>query len=308
MSAELYVRPEVPPIAWDEFRETHPAGSIALDGYVIGKPDFDPVGPYENLNHHEEVDRLATLSTAQQVLDKVKMGLNEAYIKDGVFSPNVYVNDCDQDVCAAWFLLNNIDQTIHSSPALNRFIYVAGKLDVTAGAFPFDRNLKILGELSWVFEPYMLFRASGEMAKNDSAQYRSIIYDVERRIQQHLVGRGESIALDTRYEEIGGGQKWKMIQEIGKDGRVGALADGVKAYVSAQQVGEETWRYTIGRLSHYIPFDVPALIDLLNNAEGLTDNPDRWGGANIIGGSPRTAGSKLSPQQIESLINNFLDK
>ena len=305
MSAELYVHPEVPPLSWDTFRETHPVGSIALDGYVGEGPKFDPSGPYENLNHHEEVDRLATLSTAQQVLTKVKMGLDKAYMVDGIFSPKVYVNDCDQDVCAAWFLLNNIDQTKHSSPALNRFINVAGNLDVTAGAFPYDRNLKILGELAWVFEPYTLFRASGEMAKKDGSQYRSVICDVERRIQQHVMGRGESIALDTRYERIGGGNDWTMIQELGKDGRVGALADGIEAYICAQQTGDQTWRYTVGRLSEYISFDIPALLDLFNQEEGLTEAPDRWGGATIIGGSPRVCGSKLSPGEVEAIVNTY---
>ncbi len=305
MSAELYINPETPAMSWETFQATHPVGSIALDGYVDEEPKFEPNGPYENLNHHERVDRLATLSTAQQVLMKVKMGLDQAYMKDGVFSPNVYANDCDQDVCTAWFLLNNIDQTKQSGPALNRFVNVAGNLDVTAGAFPYDRSLKILGELAWVFEPYTLFRTSGEMAKKDSAQYKSVVYDVEHRIQQHLMGRGESAALDTRYQSIGGGEGWAMIQEEGKDGRIGALADGIKAYISVQQLDDQTWRYSIGRLSEYIPFDVPALIDLLNKEEGLTDSPDRWGGATIIGGSPRVAGSKLTPAQVESIINAY---
>ncbi len=304
MSAELYVHSDVPPLAWDDFRATHPAGSIALDGYVGEGPKHDPNGPYDNLNHHEGVDRLATLSTAQQVLNKVKMGLDKAYTVDGVFAPNVYVNDCDQDVCAAWYLLNNIDQTRQSSPALNRFINVAGTLDATAGAFPYDRDLRILGELAWVFEPYTLFRSSGEMAKKDNDQYRSVLEDVEGRIQRHLIGRGESAKLDTRYDIVGGGKDWKMIQEQGKDGRVGALVDGIDAYVSVQEIGNERWRYTIGRRSEYIPFNVPALIDCLNSAENSED--DKWGGATIIGGSPRVGGSKLSPTEVEKIINEYI--
>ncbi len=304
MSAELHVRSEVPPVNWDEFIVTHPVGSIALDGYVSGVPRYNAEGPYLNANHHEDVDRLATLSTAQQILMYTRMGLDKAFSPEGVFAPKVFVNDCDQDVCAAWFLLNNMSQTKNPSPALNRFINVAGTLDVTAGAFPYDKNLKIIGELAWVFEPYTLFRASGEMAKKDNGQYRSVIQSVESRISQHLMGRGESIELDTRYKRIGGGKTWSMIQELGKDGRVGALVDGVDAYVAAQELAGGKWRYTIGRKSEFIPFDIPSLIARLNEAEGATD--DKWGGATIIGGSPRVGGSKLTPPEVEAILNDYL--
>jgi hypothetical protein len=306
MSANLEVHSEIPPISWEEFISTHPAGSIALDGYVGEGPNFTRNGPYANANHHEGVKRLETLSTAQQILFNVQMGLDKAFTKDGVFAPNVYVNDCDQDVCAAWYLLNNINQTRHSSPALNRFIGVAGTLDSTAGAFPFDPDLKILGELAWVFEPYTMFRLSGEMAKKDNSQYRSVIQDVENRIQKHLIGRGDSVKLDTRYEIIGGGKDWKMIKESGKDGRVGAFMDGIDAYVSVQELPNDRWRYTIGRRSEYIPFDVEAHIADLDKAEEPSNN-DHWGGATIVGGSPRVGGSKLSPEEVEKIINERQD-
>jgi hypothetical protein len=134
ISAELFVRTEIPPISWEDFITTHPVGSIALDGYVGEGPQFDPNGPYLNANHHEGVKRLETLSTAQQILMDVRMGMDKSFSKDGIFAPNVYVNDCDQDVCAAWFLLDNIHQSRNPSPALNRFINVAG-------TFPYDPGL-----------------------------------------------------------------------------------------------------------------------------------------------------------------------
>lgn len=304
MSAELIVYSDVPPLAWGTFRDTHPAGSIALDGYVGEGPNFDPNGPFYNANHHEEVNRLATLSTAQQILMGVRMGLDRAFMVDGLFSPKVFVNDTDQDVCAAWYLLNNIDQTRRPSPALNRFINVAGTLDATAGAFPYDRDLRILGELAWVFEPHTRFKASGEMAKKDNEQYRSVIQDVQGRIALHLLGRGESTKLDTTYQIIGGGKDWKMIEETGKDGRVGALVDGIDAYVSVQELPDDKWRYTVGCRSEFIPFAVTKILDQLNEVEGCTD--DRWGGAGIIGGSPRVGGSKLTPAEVEKIVNDVI--
>jgi hypothetical protein len=281
-------------------------GSIALDGFVTGEPRFDPNGPYLNANHHENVDRLATLSTAQQILVGTQMGLDTAFSFDGQFSPNVYVNDCDQDVCAAWYLLDNISETKHPSPALGRFVQVAGLLDVTAGAYPFDKYQRILAELAWVFEPYSLFRASGEMSKKDNAQYRSVIQDVELRIGKHLVGRGDTAELDLRYSTIGGGIGWSMIVEDGKDGRVGAMRDGIQAYVSVQELENDRWRYSIARWSEFVPFDVPALLERLNEVEG--NEQDAWGGARIVGGSPRVGASRLSPAEVEEIINRYVEE
>ncbi len=305
MSAELCVYSEIPPISWQVFITTHPVGSIALDGYVGEGPQFEPNGPFLNANHHEGVQRLETLSTAQQILMDVRMGLDKAFTVDGIFALNVYVNDCDQDVCAAWYLLNHIEQArTVTNPALNRFINVAGTLDATAGAFPYDKDLRVLGELAWVFEPYTMFRASGEMARKDNEQYRSVIQSVDGRIQQHLMGRGESAKLDARYKVVGGGQDWKMIEEEGKDGRVGALVDGIDAYVVAQELPDDRWRYTIGRRSEFIPFDVPGLLNRFNEVEAC--ETDRWGGATIIGGSPRVGGSQLSPSEVEEIVNEFI--
>ena len=48
---------------WAEFCSTHPPYSIALDGYVSGASRFDGRGPWLNLDHHADVDRLATRAT-----------------------------------------------------------------------------------------------------------------------------------------------------------------------------------------------------------------------------------------------------
>lgn len=302
MSAELHVHSDRPPVAWESFTQTHPLGSIALDGYVSGPTRYQAVGPYQNFNHHEGVDRLSTGSTAQQVLRAVRMGLDKAFQREGQFGADVFVNDCDEDVCASWYLLENISQAkTVTNPALNRFVEVAGTLDVTAGAFPYDKDMELLGELAWVFEPYTLFRASGEMARKDNNQYRSVIQDVGHRIGRHLLGRGERVPLDLRYRTVGGGSGWAMIESVGKDGRIGALRDGIDAYVIAQQTGEARWRYTLGRRSVYIPFELPELYQLLNQAE--PNRTDDWGGSDTIGGSPRTSGSQLSPERVTEIVN-----
>jgi hypothetical protein len=59
--------------------------------------------------------------------------------------------------------------------------------------------------------------------------------------------------------------------------------------------------YTVGRVSQFIPFDVPRVLAALSAVEGAT-----WGGGNTIGGSPRAGGSKLSPKGVEVIISGLL--
>lgn len=73
----LHVITDRPPIDWDLFRQLSSLSnnySIALDGFVYGKPMEDINIPCANYNHHEEVLRLCTRSTCEQVLLSVRMG------------------------------------------------------------------------------------------------------------------------------------------------------------------------------------------------------------------------------------------
>ena len=82
---KLIVEPRIVK-TWQSFIVEAPKYSIALDGYVKGKPMYDPSGPFANFNHHEEVDRLATRSTCGQVYVAVRQGLMDAYRINGRFS------------------------------------------------------------------------------------------------------------------------------------------------------------------------------------------------------------------------------
>jgi hypothetical protein len=233
------------------------------------------------------------------------MGMADVFRQRDEYVANVYTNDCDEDVCTAWYLLNRLGSiTRPTDPRLDQFIAVAGVLDVTAGAYPYDPKLPILGELAWMFEPYRQFRASKEMALKDNGQYASVIREVEGRIAQHLAGAGKSTPLDTRYKIVGGNEEWKMIEETGAEGRVGAFYDGIDAYVIVQEeITGERWRYTIGKRSDFVPFDVAGVLEQLNLAEQCGE--DRWGGGSTIGGSPRVAGSRLAPGKVEEILRNY---
>jgi hypothetical protein len=301
----LHVEPQVPPMSWDDFCKNTPTYSIALDGYVNVGPRFEPNGPRANFNHHEEVDRLCTRATCGQILMAIRQGFFTCFRDKTGPRVHVYVNDCDEDVCTSWFLLKNEHLAKnHSYPALNRLVYMEDALDCTAGAYPFPVDLPVLEQLAWVFQPYRQFRLLGGLDKKDPNAYHGVITDVENRIMRHITGSGESICLDTRYDKIGGGKSWTLIREIGAQAKTGLFDDGYTAFVSVRNRSDGRWTYSIGRMSPFVPFDVPKIIEALNCEEKCTI--DCWGGGNTIGGSPRVSGSSLTPEKVVEIVNSIV--
>ena len=143
------MRPEDVPGAWAEFCSPHRPYAIALDGYLHSEPRVDTAIPCANFDHHVAVDRLATRSTAGQVLLAVRLGLFQTFRDDGGPRPEVYVNDCDEDVALSWFLLKygTLAEQVFA-PALNRLVFMVDVLDVTAGAYPFPADLVGLQEFA----------------------------------------------------------------------------------------------------------------------------------------------------------------
>lgn len=302
MPITLIIRPEVEPLTWDAFRASAPPFGIALDGYVKEGPRYDSAGPYLNLNHHEEVERLATRATCAQALMCVRLGLYRRFADGNVPRADVYANDCDEDVCASWFVLSNPQLASQAvNPVLNRLIGVIDAMDSAAGAYPFKADLPTLQELAWIFQPYRSFRSSGGIDRRVPAEFESVISNVCDRMSAHMNGRGSRLALDTRYERVGGGTGWTMLRELGENGRLGAFNDGVTAYVICRERSDGRMAYTVGRVSQFIPFDLPRILAALSAADG-----GAWGGGNTIGGSPRASGSGLSPTEVEKIVNENL--
>lgn len=290
-------------LTWQSFCRETPKFSIALDGYVRGGPRYSNA-PRANFNHHEDVDRLATRATCAQVLMAIRQGLFQKFRTQDGPEANVYVNDCDEDVCTAWTLLKHhylIDNAVN--PLVNRLVAMEDALDCTAGAYPFPKDLPALQELAWVFQPYRQFRLSGALDQKNPEAYREIICDVEHRILQHLAGKGERRALDTRYERIGGGTGWDMVREIGAQARTGMFADGIRMFCSVRDRPDGRYTYVIGKMSPFYPLRLTDLMVRLNTQE---DENEAWGGGDTIMGSPRTMGSHLHPAVVSRIIEECI--
>lgn len=304
---QLVVQPEQPALLPSAFRNA-PAFSIALDGYVRGKPWVDTKSPRANFNHHEGVDRLSTRSTCGQVLMAIRMGLFGRFRDQDGPRASVYVNDCDEDVCTSWALLSRPDLCQHTTnPLLNRLVGIEDLLDTTSGMYPIHKDAPILREAAWVFEPYRQFRLGGGLNKRDARAFRSTITDVTDRIHRYLTGRGESVPVDTRYERIGGGTGWTAVRELGAQARIGMLSDGIRVFVSVRERGNGRYDYVIGRASPFDPLDLNFLCAELEAEERLTletneNTGDSWGGGDSTKGSPRVLGSVLVPEVVFRIV------
>jgi len=304
MNVNLIVEADRPPLTRLEFEETSPPYSIAADGYVTGGPWYNPKGPRRNFNHHEDVDRLSTRSTSDQVNMALCQGLYEAFRVEGIPTAHVHFGDCDEDVCTTWTQLNN--PHIIRIPSFNRILNVVDKMDTTAGSYPIFKDSLILEETAWIYQPYRQFRNSGGLARRNSSEFKSVIEDVENRMLMYVVGRGKAIPIDTRYDRVGGGKGWVMVKEIGAQSRIGMFSDGIGAFVSIRDAREDRFDYVIGKRSEYDSFPIGRIATRLNLEENITGK-DTWGPCQedtIICGSPRVRGSKLNPDKLASIVED----
>jgi hypothetical protein len=307
VSIVLYIKPTVPPLTWKEFCSTHPPFSVALDGYLNHGPSFDESGPRVNFDHHQGVNRLATRSTCGQVYLAIKQGLFARFRDENGARAEVYVNDCDEDVCSSWTLLKNGEnKAFIESPALHDLVETIDLLDTTSGTYPFPKGHAMLEYIAWVFEEYRHFRMTGGVDKKDATAFAFIIDQVEKRLKLFSRGAGKRLALDMRYRILSRQAAWLMIEEIGTQARMGMAANNVTAFVSARQrPNREFWTYTVARSSLFVPFPLSDIFAALNAAENISTN-DRWNGGDTVGGSPRVKGSTLNPQEVIKVINKTI--
>lgn len=295
---------------WDRFIEEKGKYSIALDGIVIGPTTRRPDLPAANFDHHVECDRLATLATCGQVAMEINLGLMKMFQIDGIPTAKVYVNDVDEDVClATWLLLNHELVDNHGNPLINRLIYCQDKLDATAGMYPFG-DTTFRRQLAWIMHPYQEARYSGALHGIDAEGMRAILEAVHARITDYVMGKGKEKALKGEFEVMKRGKNWSLVKEKGPAARIAMLGSGIDAFVvyrykEVKGNKDIRYHYSIGRQSVWVDFDILKLLEALSEEE---HHEDPWGGSNTIGGSPRTEGSTLPPERVFEIIEKALSE
>ncbi len=305
MGIEFLVRPNDQPMTWDEFCRTTQPFSIALDGYVAEGPIIDIANKRANFNHHEGVVRIPTRATCLQVALYIRIGLFERHFRDQ-YGPKayVYMNDCDHDVCLSRFAIKYsylIKNPVN--PCFNKVLGMVDILDTMAGAFPFDKDMPLLQELAWIFEPYTTFRLNGGVDRKNAWEFELILTLVEERIMAYILGDGEKLPLDTRFEVYKQYPTWAITQEIGAQAKIGMMSSGIVAGFYFRDRGNGRWTHTIWRMSDLEDFPVPGFIKHISRLDDA-----EWGGGDTVGGSNRVLGSKFSPDQLDEIARDYLRK
>lgn len=215
---DLLVIPNEPPMSWEDCISKYGSYIIAVDGFVKEGPRKDLSIPALNLNHHEEVPRYETLATCQQALDKVREGLfRNHFVRGGQPYAKVLANDCDEDVCTTWAILNNSYMFEDSAnPRINKLVDVEGRLDRTAGAYPYHPDMPFLEIISWVYYPFTLFKNGNGLIRRDAREFTETINMVESRIIRYIAGDPQRLPIDTKYTQVGGDKTIALVKDVGQ--------------------------------------------------------------------------------------------
>ncbi|MBR9703138.1 hypothetical protein GOV10_03820 [Candidatus Woesearchaeota archaeon] len=314
MTLELIIEPRVS-MSWTDFKDQKGPYSIALDGYVTHRTMRDRKGPYANFDHHMRCDRFSTIATCGQVYNEVRNHMMEdSFQKDGQPHAHIYVNDPDEDTeLASFILLNHEDPKIIHSPFLKDLVLYEEEADRMGGAI-LDINPELQRAVESIFGPYNNARFKEDFLDMDSDDMRVVFDATHKRIYDYLTGKeptGEyTIPEELRkFDILHQGTDWILTQEYSQMSRIKMFREGHKRFIALLGESNSRYRYSIGRKSEWVDFDLKTLYKMLNKVEAeLVYHGNLWGGSNTIGGSPRFTGSHLPPEELFRIIEEWTNK
>ena len=292
-------------VTWDELSR-YECHTIAVDGYCAGSPNFNEDRVILNINHHEGVNRQATRSSCDQALVLVKLGLFKSFCNpNGKPRATLYCNDCDPDVVLTTYILKHPQYA--DRPKLKTLVRIEDLMDMSGGFFPVKRRWHLVRQLAWITESYDQARRDGGLLSLDGQGMLELVRSMHRRVTLVLFGKVKEIDINTKFEVMHDGGLWKMVREIGPHARIGMVEHGIEAFVALVGQRDGRFRYSLGRVSQFIPFPMSDIFDALNQAEGIgPEEHDRWGGGNGIGGSPRNLLSALPPAEVCRIVGEVV--
>ncbi len=284
-------------VGFDEFRDSHPAAALAIDGYVDGPSRWDWDGPWGTLDHHAGVERLRTGASCEQTAAAVRLGLWDRLGPGRTL--DVHLNDCDADTCLSVWLLRHAGRA--AEDRVSTLVRWEGRLDARGGCALGLVPERYLPHLAWVFDPYVAWRHDPGADVGAAAQVE-VIDRVGARIDAWADGAAEELPVDSGYEVLRRTEHAVAVAEQGPYARLAMQADGRSCFVAVREHGGRTVM-TVGRVDDDVPLDLLAVWDDLNDLEGRPPgHRDRWGGGDLIGGSPRRSGTALAVDEVCDVV------
>jgi hypothetical protein len=290
-------------------RGAFPACSIFLDGVYRGPPFLDNHRRHYALDHHAGVIRPFTLSTCEQAAVIVALGLP---LEEGEW--NLYVNEPDLDaLLAVWVLLHHDHLAAHHRAALARampMLRVEGNIDThglalatLSGITParYGRELRRLERLR---RGEAALRRSGRWQSVDPLRYaKRMLGAIDRELWGALPQRPSAPrrrAASTRPKVAILVRSRRGIFEIERWLRA-RFGQTLARVVLDRGDGAFTLLQADPFLEHGLT-DVYPRLDAAE-PDGPYVDGDGWGGADDIGGSPRRRASRLSGEEVLTLLS-----
>lgn len=294
-------------------RKRYPKRTIFLDGAYTEAPFFDNEALQYSLDHHAGCVRSFTLATCEQAVVMLLEGLP---LDEGDW--RIYVNDPDLDaLLAAWVLLNHGALTASDNEFLRHampFIRVEGTIDAHGldmdllTALPQDVYDAHKRHIDGLRELENKYKAAGEWQTIDFHQYScNLLHELDRALflpeqLAQLVQINEVTRRPLRRNKFailcrsrdGIYQVERLLkQRYGKQLGVIVLDQG-------------NGRFTLRQIDPFLQRSLHDVYPQLNEREAnnsASAEPDNhWGGSDIIGGSPRKAGSNLQGEEILRIV------
>jgi hypothetical protein len=281
---------------FEDFCRLYPGPAVAVDGRVSGPSQWSDDGLHLCLNHHQPL-RLFTRATCAQARLMAAHGLWDRMRVDGHPRADVHVNDGDPDVCLTVYVLANFERL--DDPRLERLVIAEDLIDTTAGAWlPRWVDEVLLAEMAWVFQPY--FDARAIVLPTDPAGLLALIGEVNDRISAHVEGRGGRSRVWGDFDVIARRGDVVAVRETGQHARVLMRRAGLTNIVAERTCGGIR-HMTLLKSSQCGRPDLFAAYERLNLLERCPPD-DRWGGSDIVGGSPRRRGTRLPLVEVLEVV------
>lgn len=248
--------------------------SIYLDGYCRG-PKIDNEKRSYSFDHHADCSRFATLSTCEQVLLALELGLDP----EGM---DIYINDLDADgSLSLWLLLN---PEMIEGDGVEYLVKSVGFVDAHGP----------------VRTPCKLHKCLSRNPRE--AQTEEMLWEDQDLITLWYEGGNQELPAPHSYPPAPMFGFDKHGQEIKCEGDFNTLYDlGGIVGLALIPGPNNTTAYTVGKKSDFAFGDIKGFLAACNSVER------GWGGGSTIGGAPRKEDGSRSLLAARHVIQVFKD-
>lgn len=283
-------------------------GTIFLDGVAQSAPFLDLEKQIYNFDHHEGCVRQFTLSTCEQVLVMILKGI-DLRGRDW----KIYANEPDLDtVLSIWLLLNHVRIQQRDSVGmrfLSALVRLEGIIDAHGlemtdlSGFPANLLDKAKKAIDYLRAEEIDLKKHAIWEESDYLEHTALIlHKIDR-----LVYKSDDFADFKDLNELGRVRISNSRIAVAVEAELGIYE--LEPYLNrlyGENLGiailkKEANTYTLRRMDPFMPGDLNEVYQRLNDIDPAVrcrTGGNRWGGSNDIGGSPRGAGTRLTPEEI----------